>query len=153
MTLAHRIALLERGVLQQLDAPANIYNRPANLFVAGFIGSPPMNFLEGSLADGRFVADAGTFDVPIAAPRKSAVAGIRPEDCRVTAPEQGKIQGEVYATELIGDHTLVTLSCGGAHITVKADKDFQRRIGEVGGVGFADSSVHLFDKESGLRIN
>ena len=54
MTLAHRVALLEKGVLQQLDTPANIYNAPANLFVAGFIGSPPMNFLDGELADGRF---------------------------------------------------------------------------------------------------
>src|SRR5829696_6133302 len=61
MTLAHRVALLERGVLQQLDTPANIYNKPANLFVAGFIGSPAMNFLEGSLSDGRFDGPAGRF--------------------------------------------------------------------------------------------
>ena len=54
MTLAHRVALLEKGVLQQLDTPAKIYNSPANLFVAGFIGSPPMNLLDGELADGRF---------------------------------------------------------------------------------------------------
>src|SRR5215469_9661565 len=54
MTLAHRVALLEKGVLQQIDTPAHIYNMPANLFVAGFIGSPPMNFIEGSLADGHF---------------------------------------------------------------------------------------------------
>src|SRR6266481_5534945 len=60
MTLAHRVALLERGVLQQLDTPANIYNRPANLFVAGFIGSPPMNFLEGELAEGRFSSPGGS---------------------------------------------------------------------------------------------
>ena len=61
MTLAHRVALLEKGVLQQLDTPANIYNAPANLFVAGFIGSPPMNFLEGELAEGRFSSPGGTF--------------------------------------------------------------------------------------------
>ena len=61
MTLAHRVALLEKGVLQQLDTPANIYNAPANLFVAGFIGSPPMNFFDGELADGRFSGPAGSF--------------------------------------------------------------------------------------------
>ena len=61
MTLAHRVALLEKGVLQQLDTPANIYNAPANLFVAGFIGSPPMNFLDGELKDGRFSAPGGSF--------------------------------------------------------------------------------------------
>ena len=61
MTLAHRVALLEKGVLQQLDTPANIYNSPANLFVAGFIGSPPMNLLDGELADGRFSLRRGQF--------------------------------------------------------------------------------------------
>jgi multiple sugar transport system ATP-binding protein len=152
MTLAHRVALLEKGMLQQLDTPANIYNRPANLFVAGFIGSPPMNFLEGELADGRFSTAAGSFGTASRASRKAAVAGVRPEDCRVTAPAEGKIVGEVYATELIGDHTLVTCRCSGETVTVKADKDFQRSVGEAIGVGFEPRSVHLFDKESGERI-
>ena len=61
MTLAHRVALLEKGVLQQLDTPANMYNAPANLFVAGFIGSPPMNFMDGALVEGRFLGPAGSF--------------------------------------------------------------------------------------------
>ena len=60
MTLAHRVALLEKGVLQQLDTPANMYNAPANLFVAGFIGSPPMNFIDGAIVDSRFSGPAGT---------------------------------------------------------------------------------------------
>jgi multiple sugar transport system ATP-binding protein len=152
MTLAHRVALLERGVLQQLDTPANIYNRPANLFVAGFIGSPPMNFLEGELAAGRFSTASGSFGTASRASRRAAIAGVRPEDCRVTAPAEGKIVGEVYATELIGDHTLVTCRCGGETVTVKADKDFQRGIGEAIGVGFEERVVHLFDKESGERV-
>src|SRR3984957_14801263 len=61
LTLAHRVALIEKGVLQQLDTPANMYNAPANLFVAGFIGSPPMNFLNGALVEGRFSGPAGSF--------------------------------------------------------------------------------------------
>jgi multiple sugar transport system ATP-binding protein len=152
MTLAHRVALLERGVLQQLDTPANIYNKPANLFVAGFIGSPPMNFLDGELADGRFSAAAGAFGTPSRGSSKAAVAGIRPEDCRVTEPGDGKIAGEVYATELIGDHTLVTCRCGGASVAVKADKAFERRIGEAVGIGFEHEAVHLFDRASGERL-
>ena len=113
MTLAHRVALLEKGVLQQLDTPANIYNAPANLFVAGFIGSPPMNFLDGELADGRFSLAAGSFATKTRASNSAAVAGVRPEDCNVTEPGAGKIVGEVYATELMGDHTLVTCRVDG----------------------------------------
>jgi multiple sugar transport system ATP-binding protein len=152
MTLAHRVALLEKGVLQQLDTPANIYNRPANLFVAGFIGSPPMNFIEGTLKDGLFTAPDSHFGTGTRATRTAAVAGMRPEDCRVTEPQDGKLTGTVYATELMGDHTLVTCRVGTATVTVKADKAFKRQDNEAIGVDFAESSVHLFDKASGERI-
>jgi multiple sugar transport system ATP-binding protein len=152
MTLAHRVALLEKGVLQQLDTPANIYNAPANLFVAGFIGSPPMNFLEGALTDGKFSSAAGSFGTSSRASSHAAVAGVRPEDCRVTEPEDGKISGDVYATELMGDHTLVTCRVGGATITVKADKSFSRHDGDAIGVDFSEAAIHLFDKTSGNRV-
>ncbi len=152
MTLAHRVALLEKGVLQQLDTPANIYNRPANLFVAGFIGSPPMNFLDGGLADGRFSAASGAFGTESRASARNAVAGIRPEDCRITAAADGNILGQVYATELMGDHTLVTCRCGTANIVVKADKTFNPTVGEPVGVRFDEGSVHLFEAEGGDRL-
>jgi len=152
MTLAHRVALLERGVLQQLDTPANIYNAPTNLFVAGFIGSPPMNFFAGGLVDGRFTGPAGSFGTKTRISERSAVAGVRPEDCRVTEPNAGKIVGEVYATELMGDHTLVTCRVDGGTVTVKADKSFDRRDGARIGVDFADAAVHVFSKETGGRI-
>jgi multiple sugar transport system ATP-binding protein len=152
MTLAHRVALLDKGVLQQLDTPANIYNRPANLFVAGFIGSPPMNFLEGELKEGRFSSPAGSFGTGSTVTSAKAVAGIRPEDCRVTTPELGKFTGEVFATELIGDHSLVTCRCSGSTVTVKVDKDFQRDIGEKIGIGFDEKTLHLFESGSGDRL-
>ena len=152
MTLAHRVALLEKGVLQQLDTPANIYNAPANLFVAGFIGSPPMNFFDGELKDGRFAAPAGSFGTKSRATVRGAVAGVRPEDCKVTDPAAGKIVGEVYTTELMGDHTLVTCRVDGGTIAVKADKVFNRQDGAAIGVDFPDAAVHLFDKASGDRI-
>ncbi len=153
MTLAHRVALLEKGVLQQLDTPANIYNRPANLFVAGFIGSPPMNFIDGSLSAGRFTAPDSDFGTLSTITRASVVAGVRPEDGRVTEPHAGKLTGTIYATELMGDHTLVTCRIGGATVTVKADKAFNRQDGAAIGVDFAESAVHLFDKATGERIN
>jgi multiple sugar transport system ATP-binding protein len=152
MTLAHRVALLEKGVLQQLDTPGNIYNTPANLFVAGFIGSPPMNFLEGALNDGKFSGPAGSFGTPSHASRAAVVAGVRPEDCRVTEPGAGKIAGEVYASELMGDHTLVTCRIRDETVTVKADKNFTLRDGEAIGVDFREGAIHLFDKAGGDRI-
>jgi multiple sugar transport system ATP-binding protein len=153
MTLAHRVAILEKGVLQQLDTPANIYNHPANLFVAGFIGSPPMNVLEGSLTDGRFTCNAGSFGTHSRASGKAVVAGIRPEDGRLAASGQGQLDGEIYASELIGDHTLVTCRCGDATVTVKADKDFAGAIGQKVGIAFEERAVHLFDTTSGERIS
>jgi multiple sugar transport system ATP-binding protein len=152
MTLAHRVALLDKGVLQQLDTPANIYNTPANLFVAGFIGSPPMNFIDGALVEGRFTAASGSFATSSRASSSAAVAGVRPEDCRLTEPSAGKLAGEIYTTELMGDHTLVTCRVGGATVIVKADKTFNRDAGEAIGVGFEESAVHLFAKASGDRI-
>ncbi len=153
MTLAHRVALLEKGVLQQLDTPANMYNAPANLFVAGFIGSPPMNFLDGDLVEGRFSGPGGSFGTKTRASKRRVVAGVRSEDCKVTEPSEGKIIGEVYTTELMGDHTLVTCRVGGDTITVKADKTFNRPDGESIGVDFAETSLHVFDKASGDRIS
>jgi len=152
MTLAHRVALLDRGVLQQLDTPANIYNRPINLFVAGFVGSPPMNFLNGELVSGQFMSSPGTFGTFSHASRHAAVAGMRPEDCRVAASSEGKIVGEIYATELMGDHRLVTCRCGAEMVTVKADKDFDHSVGEPIGVSFPEKAIHLFDRHSGERI-
>ena len=152
MTLAHRVALLERGVLQQLDTPANIYNAPANLFVAGFIGSPPMNLLEGELVDGRFDGGFGSFATSGRASCRAAVAGVRPEDCRVTEASAGTLAGAVYTTELMGDHSLVTCRVAGSMMTVKADKGFARPDGDPIGVEFSSAAVHLFDKASGDRI-
>ena len=152
MTLAHRVALLDGGVLQQLDSPSAIYNRPANLFVAGFIGSPPMNFLRGELVDGRFSAMAGSFGRASRASDRAATAGIRPEDCHVTAASDGQIAGEIYATELMGDHVLVTCRCGEATVAVKADKTFSQSIGEPVGIGFTEAAIHLFGGNTGDRL-
>jgi multiple sugar transport system ATP-binding protein len=111
-----------------------------------------MNFLDGALVDGCFSASAGSFATPSRASHKAAVAGVRPEDCRITEAANGKIVGEVYTTELMGDHTLVTCRVGGSTMIVKADKTFNRRNGEAVGVDFADVAVHLFDKACGKRI-
>jgi multiple sugar transport system ATP-binding protein len=144
MTLAHRVALLDRGVLQQLDTPARIYNDPANLFVAGFIGAPSMNLLRGPLA-----LDIAT---SIGASVPQPVVGVRPEDCRIVADGGGRLDGRIYTVELIGDHTLITLDLGGQMLTVKGPKDFHRADGGRLAISFAPSSAFVFDEPTGQRV-
>ncbi len=152
MTLAHRVAILEKGVLQQLAPPAEIYNDPANLFVAQFIGSPPMNIVKGALEGGHFVTQGHKIATPVKGKVASAILGVRPEDCNVTSASKGELKGQVYATELIGDHTLVTLKVNDSFVVVKASKDFTAKLNEAVGVTFAKNSIYLFDAETGLRV-
>ena len=152
MTLAHRVAILERGVLQQLDTPAKIYNDPANLFVAQFIGSPPMNVVHGSLEGSTFQTRGGKVEVPVAGKLDKAILGARPEDCSVTAPGQGNLAAEIYTVELIGDHTLVTVKAGEDMLTVKAHKDFAGATGENIGISFSKDRLFVFDAATGTRV-
>jgi multiple sugar transport system ATP-binding protein len=152
MTLAHRVAILEKGVLQQLDTPARIYNDPANLFVAQFIGSPPMNIVKGSLEGAHFMAQDAKIVSPVKGKVDKAVLGVRPEDCSITSPAKGALKGTIYTTELIGDHTLVTLKIGSDFLTVKAAKDYTARPGELIGVTFSKDQLYVFDAGDGKRI-
>ncbi|WP_137154369.1 ABC transporter ATP-binding protein [Rhizobium sp. FKL33] len=148
MTLADRIVIMNRGVIQQVGTPDQIYSDPANTFVAGFIGSPPMNLIEG-------VASGGTFNAPgVSAPCPAYVSGpatlgIRPEDCRVT--EGGYINGTVYGVEPTGDVTYLTISAGAKQIEVKADRQFRRDIDAPIGISFDLANTFFFD-QAGQRI-
>src|SRR3954470_24669466 len=95
MTLAHRVAVMNRGVVKQISEPRRIYDDPANLFVAGFIGSPPMNFLTGELADGQFSSAAGRFAIGHYAPATDLVLGFRPEDAEIVPPGTGDLNATV----------------------------------------------------------
>jgi multiple sugar transport system ATP-binding protein len=150
MTLAHRVAVLDKGALQQLDTPARIYSDPANLFVAGFIGSPPMNFLRGTLAQGRFDAPGISLDTS-ARHEGLAVLGVRPEECSLVAQGDGELQGRIYSVELIGDHSLVTMNVGEQQVVVKVPNTFAGEIGGGAGVRVNRERIYFFD-ESGARI-
>ena len=152
MTLAHRVALLEDGKLMQLDTPRTIYNDPANLFVAGFIGSPPMNMIRGVLEDGSFVKQGVRISAAVNGSRANVILGVRPEDGNIVAEDTGALEGNVFATELIGDHTLVTVSTAEDSVTVKASKDFQARVGQRVGVALTPGRIFLFDAANGQRI-
>jgi multiple sugar transport system ATP-binding protein len=151
MTLAHRVALIDKGVLQQLDAPARIYSDPANLFVAGFIGSPPMNFLRGTLTNNRFESE-GMALVADVNHHGEAVLGVRPEDCMLVTAADGEFRGHIYSVELIGDHSLVTLNVGEQQIVVKVSNMFAGEIGTEVGLRANRERVYFFDQSSGLRI-
>ena len=152
MTLAHRVAILEKGVLQQLDTPARIYNDPANLFVAQFIGSPPMNVVHGALEGSHFQTRGARVDVAVAGRIEKAILGVRPEDCSVVGAGQGSLSADIYAVELIGDHTLVTVKTGQDMLTVKAPKDFVGNIGEAVGILLSKDRLFVFDAANGTRI-
>jgi ABC-type sugar transport system ATPase subunit len=136
LTLGDRVAVLERGRLQQLASPAELYARPANRFVAGFIGSPPMNFLPARLLPG---AGAGG----------EVVAGVRPESVSLGAPgEAGALAATVEQLEPLGHETLVhvRIEAAGADArwVVREPGMSPRRAGEAVAVRVAEGGVHLF---------
>jgi len=151
MTLAHRVALIDKGELQQLDTPARIYSDPANLFVAGFIGSPPMNFLRGTLANGRFDAPGVALEADVNH-QGEATLGVRPEECALVAAGEGQVRGRIYSVELIGDHSLVTINTGEQQVVVKVSNTFAGEIGREAGVRVNRERVYFFDRQSGQRI-
>ncbi len=152
MTLAHRVAVLNEGVLQQLGTPREVYADPANLFVAGFMGSPSMNLIAGAIEDGTFSAAGIRIPVPGAPPTGRASLGFRPEDCRVVAPGAGALDAHVYTSELTGDQVLVTLRCAGASLVVKMPKEFDIGTNANAGVAIDRSHLYLFDGTTGARI-
>ena len=152
MTLAHRVAILEKGVLQQLATPREIYNNPANLFVAGFIGAPPMNFLKGSLNDGLFQMQGGRLGTTVKSSLINATLGIRPEDAQISTEKSAAFSGVIYTNELIGDHTLVTADIHGQMLTVKAPKEFNGAPGDAISIDAPANTAYLFDASTGVRL-
>jgi multiple sugar transport system ATP-binding protein len=152
MTLAHRVAVMNKGVVQQIARPREIYDDPANLFVAGFIGSPPMNTVPGAIADGRFQLPEGSVALSGHAPRSDAILGFRPEDASVVDPAQGDLRGTVFSCELTGNETIVTCRLGAAQVIVQMDKDFEVAIDAQVGIKVNARKACLFDPASGNRI-
>lgn len=152
MTLAHRVAIMKDGVLQQLGTPKEVYSDPANLFVAGFMGSPPMNFLNGVVADGVF--NFGDVKVNLAGAPDTAKAtiGFRPEDCQIVKAGKGVLDAEVYTVEMTGDMVLVTLRLEGMPQVVKMHKDFEIESGVVAGISVQEANLYLFDGATGERV-
>ncbi len=168
MTMASRIAVLNHGVLQQLDTPQNLYDKPDNLFVAGFIGSPAMNFFNAKLTqgDGKVYVDAGSFSVQIPEERtetymphvgKRVVFGIRPEDIYDPAFEAPgiigqRLEGQVEVTELMGNEIFVFFKNGEHEFVGRIDPRTSVRMGKTVQVTFNMANMHIFDQETERAI-
>jgi multiple sugar transport system ATP-binding protein len=145
MTLASRVAVMNKGRLQQFDTPLNIYNHPANRFVAEFVGSPSMNFVEGKIERGTFLSDAITFAVNRADGEVSL--GIRPEHIHVlTEPQDGAIPARVYVTELMGNETFVFLTVGSHKLIARAPADFRAEVESTVWLRLEVEKAHFFPK-------
>ena len=168
MTMATRIAVINKGVLQQLDTPQNLYDSPANLFVAGFIGSPAMNFFPGRLRkeDGKLMVDAGDFVVAIPAKKakpyeglagKDIVFGIRPEnihDVDFVPPgiDAEKVAVKVDVTELMGNEIFLYLVSGKNTFVSRVDPRSTLRVGQQASVAFDMDSFHIFDAATEMAV-
>ncbi len=167
MTMASRIAVINRGKLQQMDTPQNLYNHPINLFVAGFIGSPAMNFFSATIGrDGGLIADAGEFRVPIPSERarsleaylgKRVILGIRPEDIHdleFVPPNipTAKVSAKVDVTELMGNEILLYLLAGKNTFVARVDPRSRLRVGNAAEVAFNMEKLHAFDAVSEQAI-
>ncbi|PXA97814.1 sugar ABC transporter ATP-binding protein [Nostoc sp. 3335mG] len=153
MTMADRIVVMRSGHIEQIGTPLELYDNPANLFVAGFIGSPAMNIVGGKLAGSAFrFADGTSIDLGAVPPGLAdgpITLGLRPEHLRL---DPAGIQAEVRLVEPTGSETQVVLGIGGHDLVGVFRERIHALPGETIGIGFDSSQVHLFDTESGKRI-
>jgi multiple sugar transport system ATP-binding protein len=166
MTMGTRIAVMKDGILQQLDSPQNLYDSPNNMFVAGFIGSPSMNFFEAKLdrvGGGLGVVISKDFVVPVPASKadkvgthvgKNVYFGIRPEDVHDShyvargVDESAKIQAQVNLTEAMGSEVFAYIENGGKEFVGRLDPRTSARTGNKLEIVLDMDKMHIFDRES-----
>ena len=158
MTLADRIVVMHHGVIQQVGTPAELYRTPANLFVAGFIGSPKMNFLPAAVqGGGRMVVKGGgslTVDSPpLPAANDDVILGVRPDGIAIVAPDAATLKGKVVLSEYLGRETYLHLDLeNGTPMIVEASPDLAVRVGERVGIALKPGAAHLFAAGSEQRL-
>ena len=170
MTLGTRIVVMKDGVVQQVDTPQHLYEQPGNLFVAGFMGSPQMNFLDAQIAEkgGDLVAKVGEYDVVIPAAKakvlkdggyvgKTVVLGIRPEDIHdsqmfIEASPSVPMTSTVKVYELLGAEVFLYFDVNGTQVTARVDPRTNSKTGDTIKFAFDMEKSHFFDKETELVI-
>ena len=170
MTLGTRIVVMKDGVVQQVDTPQHLYEQPGNLFVAGFMGSPQMNFLDAQIAEkgGDLVAKVGEYDIVIPAAKakvlkdggyvgKTVVLGIRPEDIHdsqmfIEASPSAPMTSTVKVYELLGAEVFLYFDVNGTQVTARVDPRTNSKTGDTIKFAFDMEKSHFFDKETELTI-
>jgi multiple sugar transport system ATP-binding protein len=154
LTLGDRIAILRDGVLQQVASPMELYARPANRFVAAFIGSPAMNFFEGELRNGTFTGDGFTIGLQCDKPPSDrVVVGVRPHHLEVVGEGEGSLRAEVAVVEPMGNEQIVYATLpGGKRVVALAPPEPAIKPESVVVIRVRTDAVHVFDAASGERV-
>ncbi|TCT31731.1 multiple sugar transport system ATP-binding protein [Martelella mediterranea] len=157
MTMADRIVVMNAGVIEQIGTPMELYGEPQSLFVAGFIGSPAMNFLTGTIdgVSGKFVSERGTeIILPAAAAheKRSAILGIRPEDLLLGNAGAVVVEGKVALVEPMGADTLITLELAGDTLLVLLREQASIDSGQTIQLSVEANKLHFFDPANGKRL-
>ena len=159
MTIGQRIAVLHEGRLQQIATPGDIYNNPANTFVASFIGSPAMNLVRAGLAGGRLVFGGQSLGLPdtwrrTLAGRDDVIFGIRPEKVRIVSPADGLLRAPCHYAEHTGNLQTTSFGLAGQPLfTQSSDNQCAIREGDVTGLSFHWENARFFDAADGSRID
>jgi multiple sugar transport system ATP-binding protein len=155
MTMSDRVAIFDKGVVQQVGTPLELYDRPANTFVAGFLGSPPMNFLKAEVADGQLRGGGFSFGLPAwagsIARGASVVLGIRPEDFAF-GEQSGATPAAITLVEPMGSSTIVFTQLGKNLVAIETDKHTDLRVGSRVSLDIDPERIHVFDAETGRSL-
>ncbi|WP_138419797.1 ABC transporter ATP-binding protein [Aquibacillus sediminis] len=166
MTMATRLVVLKDGIIQQVGAPKDVYDKPDNIFVGGFIGSPSMNFFTGNLEDGTFVTGDQKIEVPEGKMKvlreqgyvgKEVVLGVRPEDIHdepvfIDSTPGTKVTAEIDVAELMGSESYLYSKLNDQDFVARVDSRSDINGGETIELAFNMNKCHFFDKDSELRI-
>ncbi len=152
MTLADRVVVMNAGVIQQIGTPKEIYNKPANSFVASFIGSPAMNLMHGSISNGIFNGENVKIEGLNKEHSGDITLGFRAEDASIVE-SGGEISGAAFSVELLGDATMVSIRAGGEIVSVKSEKNYYAEIGSTVIAHVPANLCLLFNEETGEMID
>jgi multiple sugar transport system ATP-binding protein len=149
MTMGDKIVILNKGKIQQIGTSEMLYDHPINYFVAGFIGTPPMNFIEGAVENSIFSSKSGDIKIPVENVRGKVTMGVRSED--VVIDSNGRIKAKVDLVEALGNESLLHLSVGDIPIVMRVYES-PPHSGEVINIDFKREKLHMFDTETGERL-
>jgi len=165
MTMGDKVAILNEGLLQQTGTPDDIYSRPSNIFVAGFIGSPPTNFFDCNLLGGEpCTLDSGEFRYPLPedvaevvkkCTSETCIMGVRPQDIfvyRDAKRKKGLIKALLDVVEPLGDMIILDLKIGDYLVKVVVSPDFKAEVGDTLWLKIPPNKIHIFDRKTGTTL-